>query len=248
LAGVQVGGPGRARRGDLKVDVVADDERDHVGAAVHHQRLADVRAAGEQAHHPVREAAERLGQPQRRQRRVRRGLDDHGVAGREGRGELPGQQEQRIVPGHDRGHHPDRLLEHQRELPLLDRRDHPPALVAAELGVVGEGVGGPADLVGVLDQRLAALQRHQPAQLLGVVAEPGGDPVEQLAPLAGRGPPPPGQRRPRRPHGGVDLRRRGGPHLGDRFLGGRVAHHLDRAVAGDLGPPIHIAVLTAEGY
>ena len=110
------------------------------------------------------------------------------------------------------------------------------------LGVVAEGVGRPADLVGVLDQRLAALRGHQPAELVGVGAQPGSDPVEQLAALAGRGPPPAGQPPPGRLHGRVDLVGRGRQHLGQRLLGGRVGDHLDRAPAGRLAPT-HMPVL-----
>ena len=88
-------------------------------------------------------------------------LADGRVAGRERRGELPGQQQQRVVPGDDAGGDADRLLDDERQLGRLDRRDHPAGRVAADLGVVVEGGRGPVDLVGVLDHRLAALAGHQ---------------------------------------------------------------------------------------
>ena len=65
--------------------------------------------------------------------------------------ELPREQQQRVVPGHDAADDAHRLLDDQRQLGGLDRRDHAAGVVAADLGVVVEHGGGPADLVGVLD-------------------------------------------------------------------------------------------------
>ena len=106
-------------------------------------------------------------QHQRRERRQLGGLADRRVAGRQRGRELPGQQQQRVVPRHDAADHAHRLLQHERELRRLDRRDHAAGAVAPDLGVVVERGRGPADLVGVLDQRLAALERHRPGQLVG---------------------------------------------------------------------------------
>ena len=161
------------------------------------------------------------------------GLADRGVAGRQRGRQLPGQEQQRIVPGHDAGDHADRLLDHQRELGRLDRGDHPAGGVAADLGVVVEGGGGPADLVRVLDQRLAALQGHQLGELVAAGAKPGGDLVQELGALdrrrslpaalglAGRG--------DRRRH----LLVRGRGHGCHRLLRGGVLDRQRLAVAGD---------------
>ena len=65
------------------------------------------------------------GQHQRGDRRELGGLGHHRVARGKRRGQLPRQQQQRVVPGHDRADHAHRLLHHQRELGGLDRRDHP---------------------------------------------------------------------------------------------------------------------------
>ena len=59
--------------------------------------------------------------------------------------------------------------------------DHAPRRVAADLGVVAEAGDHPADLVAVLDQRLAHLQRHRLGQLVGAGLDPVGDLVQQLA-------------------------------------------------------------------
>ena len=72
-----------------------------------------------------------------------------------------------------------------------------PGRVAADLGVVVERGGRPADLVGVLDQRLAALGRHQLGELVGAGAQPVGDLVQHLGPLD-RGRVAPSRARPRR--------------------------------------------------
>ena len=150
-----------------------------------------VAGAGDHVDDPVGQVVEAARGRERRQRRHLGGLADGRVAGGERRRELPGQQQQRVVPGHDAADRADRVLDHQRELARLDRRDHPPGRVAADLGVVVEGGGGPADLVGVLDQGLAALERHQLCELVRPRTEPGRDLVQQLAALDRRGALPP---------------------------------------------------------
>ena len=79
----------------------------------------------------------------------------------------------------------ERLLEHQRELARLDGRDHAALRGARELGVEVERARRPADLVAVLDQRLAALARHQLGQLVGPVAHAGRHLVQRLRALGG---------------------------------------------------------------
>ncbi len=131
-------------------------------------------------------------------------------------------------------HDPVRLLDHQGELGGLDRGDHPPGRVPPDLRVVVEAGRGPADLVAVLDQRLAPLQRHHLGELAAARLEAVRHLVQELAPVHG------GRRRPlaralaRGCDRGVELlgaRRADG---GDRLLAERVLD-LDRvAVAGDL--------------
>ena len=77
-----------------------------------------------------------------------------------------------------------------------------PGEVPPHLGVVVECGGGPAHLVRVLDERLAALLRHDARQLVGAGAQPRRDLVQQLGALDRReSPPRPGTppRRPRSP-------------------------------------------------
>ena len=106
-----------ARSSDLPTAVEPVND-DLVDARMPRQRVADGRArARDDVQDAVRQARLRrqLREPQRRERRLRRGLQHHGVAGGERRAELPGGDDQRVVPGHDRGHDPDRLAGHERE-------------------------------------------------------------------------------------------------------------------------------------
>ena len=195
-------------------------ERDAVHARVLDDPRADVAAARHDVDRAGGERLEAVGERERRQRRQLRRLAHARVAGRERRGELPGQQQQRVVPRHDAGDDAHRLLDHERELGGLDRRDHAAGEVAAHLGVVVERRRRPADLVGVLDARLAALARHDLGQLVGLRADARGDLVEHLAAL---------ERRDRRPHPRRLARRRdrrvdllvGGQRDGREHLGAR---------------------------
>ena len=91
-----------------------------------------------------RERLEAVGERERRQRRQLRRLADARVARRQRRRELPREQQQRVVPRHDAGDDAHRLLEHERELRGLDRRDHAAREVAPQLGVVVERRGRPS--------------------------------------------------------------------------------------------------------
>ena len=160
------------------------------------------------------------------------GLTDDRVARGERRSDLPRQQQQRVVPGHDAADDAHRLLQDERELRRLDRRDHAARRAAADLRVVVERGGDPADLVGVLDQRLAALERHEPGELVGAGAQARRDLVQHLAALDRRRARPGARRVARRGDRGVDLL---GGRRGDAREHGFVVGILDverGAVAG----------------
>ena len=173
-------------------------------------------------------------QHQRRKRRQLRRLADGRVAGGQRGRELPGQQQQRVVPGHDAAHHAHRLLQHQGELGRLDRRDHAAGAVAPDLRVVVERGRGPADLVGVLEQRLAALERHHPGQLVGAGAQPRRHLVQHLAALDRGRARPSARRFARGRDRGVHLLGAGSATPAMRLLGVRVLDVQRRPVAGDL--------------
>ena len=172
--------------GDPRAGADAAGERDAVDPLVVDDPLADVAAAGQQRDEAGRKVVHARRERQRRERRELGRLAERGVAGGEHRRELPGEQQQRVVPRHDAGDEPERLLQHERELRRLDRRDHPALRAARQLGVEVERARRPADLVAVLDQRLAALAGHQLGQLVGAGAQPRGDLVQRLRALGGR--------------------------------------------------------------
>ncbi len=182
---------------------------------------------------PGRQVVEERRQLQGRERRHLRRLADDGAPGRQRRRHLPAEQEQRVVPGDDAADHAEGVLDHERQLRRLDRRDHPAGAVAADLGVVVERRRAPLDLVAVLDQRLAALGGHRPRELLAVLAQAAGDLVEHLAALAGRRRRPEGKGLPSGGDRRVDLLRRGAADGGDG-LGRERVLDLDRgALSGD---------------
>ena len=200
-------------------------ERHAVHARVANDRLAHVAGAGDRVERSRRQVLEAGREHQGGERRELRRLGHHRVARGERRRHLPGEQQQRVVPGHDAAPHADRLLQHERELSRLDRGDHPTGEVAAHLGVVVERRGGPADLVAVLEQRLPALERHHPRDLLGTGAQAFATSWSSSARSTRRGGAPArgGLRRGRDRR--VHLLRSGGVEAGERLLGGRI---LDR--------------------
>ena len=231
---VDPGHPVGADVGDLLARLDGAGERDAVDALVGDDRLADLPGAREDVDHAGREVLEAFGQRERRERRQLGRLGDDRVPGGERRRDLPRQQQQRVVPGDDAADDAHRLLEDEGELRRLDRRDHPAREVAPELGVVVERRGRPPDLVRVLDQRLAALQRHQLGELVGAGAHPRSDLVEHL-PALDRGRRGPGARRlPRRRDRGVDLLGRGEADRGELLLRERVLDRERVALARDL--------------
>src|SRR5215208_3143595 len=101
----------------------------------------------------------------------------------ESRGDLPGREQQRIVPGHDAGHRPDGFLHDESELLRLDRRRQVPHGVACDLTVVVKAGGSPRDLIAVLDKGLPALQRHDLRKLVRVLPHPRRDFMQHLGPV-----------------------------------------------------------------
>ena len=87
------------------------------------------------------------------------------------RPDLPGGDDQRIVPRHDRADDAERLLPHHRDVVCSDRRDLVVELVG-ELGVVLDAVGGEGDvdIQGVGDH-LADVERLEQGELVAVGRE-----------------------------------------------------------------------------
>ena len=100
---VHAGDPPRRALGDPRAGRDAAGERDPVHALVVHQPLADVAAARQQRDEPGRQVLDARRERERGERRELRRLAQCGVAGGQHGRELPGQQEQRVVPRHDAG-------------------------------------------------------------------------------------------------------------------------------------------------
>ena len=187
------------------------------------ERGADVARAGEQVDDAGRQVLEAAGQHQGRERRQLRGLADDAVAGRERRRELPGEQQQRVVPGDDAADDAERVLDDHRQLGRLDRRDHP---AGAGRGRSRRSSRRPPRVhstssrfsISGLPPSAVIVRR----QLVGALAQPPRDLVQHLAALDRRGPRP-AARRPRgrrRPRRRAALPRRSRPSRSSRSCSG----------------------------
>ncbi len=88
-------------------------EGDLAGRRVRGHPLAELVAAGDDVEHARREdLAEDLAHQQGAAGREGRRLEDHRVAGQQGRGDLPGRQDDREVPGGDGGDDAHRTAHH----------------------------------------------------------------------------------------------------------------------------------------
>ncbi len=112
-----------------------------------------------------------LGEPQRRQRRLRSGLQHNGIARRQRRPQLPGRDDQRVVPGHDRGNDADRFAGNERQGLGAGWADLPEDLVD-QLGVPLErrSAARHVDRQRVAD-RLADVERLEQRELLAIATD-----------------------------------------------------------------------------
>ncbi len=207
-------------------------EGDAVDALVGGQRRARLAGAGDDVDDAVGQVVKQRSQGQGRERRQLRRLADDRVAGGQRRGELPAEQQQRVVPGDDAADHAERVLDDQRQLARLDRRDHPAGRVTPDLGVVVERGGAPVDLVRVLDQGLATLGGHQRSELVLMLTQPSRNLVQQLAALTRRHRPPGLPGLPGGRDRGRRLLRRRAANGRHRLLGVGVLDRERLAVAG----------------
>ena len=197
-------------------------------------RLADHRAGpGDEVEDAGGEAGglDHLGEDEGVERHHLARLQHHRAAGRQRRRHLGGDLVERVVPGGDRAEHADRLAQHPRVADLLLPGD-----LLHQLRHRRELAGRQAGL-----DDLAQLQRHpqllgdRRGDLLGALAEPGGDRGQVAGALLARGPRPRVEGVPRGPHrpvGVLGRARRDRPH---RLLGGRV-DDLDRLRPGRVHP------------
>ena len=240
---------GRRRlRRDRGADGIRPREGHQVHAGVRGEEVTDGRATGDDVDDAGRKVrlGDGLGDGERGQRRVRRGLQHDGVPGAERRPELHDVEEEREVVGGDRGDHADRL-------PPDHPAPEPPAAVAAlrharrrrhelgarrDVGPVRQLLERETDLVarGGRPGR-AHLGDDEIGELRLAPGERLVQPPEVRRPLdAGHPPPRPVvDRSAGRADGGVHVGVAALGHPGEERLGGRV-HDLVGTLAGSRTP------------
>ena len=174
-----------------------------------------------------------LDEPEERERRLLRGLQDLHVAGGEGGSHLPDRHHQRVVPRADAADDAERLAPDDRRVAgdVLARR------LALEMPrgarEEAEVVGRERHLVARGHERLADVARLELRQLLGILLEDVRELVQQLRALLRRRVQPGRQGLLRRLDRAVDVVGAAARHLGDRLAGGRV-DHLHRLAGGGI--------------
>ena len=155
-------------------------ERDLVDAGAADEVHPDLGRAGDDVDDAGRQVglAADVGEEERRERRRGGGLEDDRVARREGRRDLPGEHQQREVPGDDLGGDAERPGDAPREGVLELVR---PARVVPEVRRHERHV----DVAALLD-RLARVHRLEDGELAAALLEDPRDPEEVLGPLAAR--------------------------------------------------------------
>jgi hypothetical protein len=118
-------------------------------------------------------------------------LDDEGVSGGQGRGDLPTGLEQRVVPGRDHRADADGLVDDDAvDVGRAGVHDPARALGRDEVGEVPEGVGDAVDVDAPFLDGLAGVTALQQPELLAVAHEQVGDAAQQRGPLGGGRPRP----------------------------------------------------------
>ena len=119
--------PGRGRSGEADVVALVDQLRpDDVARAVHHRPQV-----GGQA-----DRAQQLHRGQRDQRRLVIGLEQHRVAGDQGRQAVGDRHGERVVPGRD---HPDQALRHVVPVDPGEQREQPGAALVVQVAAERSG-------------------------------------------------------------------------------------------------------------
>ena len=221
----------------------------HADERVRGQLLADDRSV---AAHEVDDARGHLGlvEDAAELERAVRGdlarLHDDRVARQERGRHLAGEDIEREVPGHDPADDADRLPEQQLHLVGPVAGDDLALDPAGPFSGVVEVVRGPVDLAPRLVEGLALLLGQHPGEVLGVLPDPIGDPVQiagaldrrQLLPLA-LGPVGELDRLPGVLDGRVGDIRHGG-------AGGRVLDHQRLAALRVDEPTVHVVLVAAS--
>ena len=158
----------------------------------------------------------------------------HGrAAGGQGRRDLPGQLEERVVPRSDEPAHPDRLVGDAADGSGDARVDDSTRLVVGDVRVVAEDAHDIGDVGAALAHGLARVDGLLARQVLEVTLEQTRDAVQERGTLAGRRPWPVGrvERSTRRRDRRLDLLIRRDIDLGQDRAVARVDDRTARPVA-----------------
>ena len=204
-------------------------ERDHVDPRVLRQWGTHLRTGSQ---HEVPDSGRQprlLQQVQQQDRGGRREfarLEHEGVTGEQGRGDLPGGLQQRVVPRGDQAADADRLVHDPADRVGPAGVDHAPGVGARDAAVVPQAGRHVGDVVLALDDALARVQRLGAGELLGVALQQVGHPQQEGAafPLRGAGPGAVVESRSRRGDRGVGV---GAGPLVDRGHQGAVGRAVD---------------------
>ena len=206
----------------------------------HQGRAGGLAQAVDDVDHPGREArlAGELGDAQGRQRRLLGRLHHDRVAARQRRAPLPGQHQEREVPGDDLADHADRLAQRVREEAAADR-DRPALDLVGPARVVAQRVADALHVALRVGDRLAAVERLERGQLGGVLLDQVGQLEQQPAAIGGvhRAPGARFEGPPRRLDRLVDVGRAGRRDLGDHLARRRVVR-LELAAIDRVDPLI----------
>ena len=241
------------RRGALRHQELAHrgrpGEREFAHGWIRRQLTANLRRrAGHHIEHAVRNASARtqVRQRERRERRLRRGLEDHRAPGGNGRPDLARNHRQREVPGRDARHHAYRLLEDHNARVAVRCRDRVAIDALSLLAEPLQKSSGVGHFPARLGERLPLLDGHEPGEILLVLphqVEPG---AQDRGPLLRGLRAPCHHRARRRLDRQTRLEGAGIGHRADDFAGGGVVdrNRGTRASGHPLG--VDVAGLTEE--
>ncbi|MNK74712.1 hypothetical protein D3C87_942320 [compost metagenome] len=226
-------------RSGLKDFLSGDDiagQRHHAHFSVADQMAANAFAAtADDVDDPAREDfGQRWRQSEDRQRRVFGRFEHQRVAGGEGRGDFPRGHHDRVVPRRNRGDHANRIATHHAGVARQVFAAELTGLAAHGASEETEHIDGRRQIVLTRQvQRLAAVQRFEAGEVVGVFFHGVGDLEQQVRTLLRRGARPLGKCAVGGEDGGFDLLGAGFGDVREDFAGGRIENRLDKTFPGD---------------
>ena len=209
-------------------------DRDHAHPGVRDQGRADALAASaHDVHRPLGEdLGQKLGQLQGGERRLLRGLQHHGVAGRERRSQLPCRHHQRVIPGRDRGDDSHRIApDHAGETGQIFARQRA-VLRSSGRGEKAKHIGDRGNLVIQRGgERLAGIVGFQFGERGSVGFDAIRQAQQQRRPVLRHGLRPARSRHLGRGDGSLELRVARLVHFGNALAARRVEHALEGSFA-----------------